>query len=399
MIRALIHDNLPPWSLPIFSDSWSGYVKVKDTHVHRTVNHTKEFVTKDGVSTNNVEAFHGVIKRCLRKKGGYINARNHPRAFRILAACGRALSKLKAAEYEGNTFVWMFQALASVIMSGHFMMEDPEADRTAYYRRLIAAAKKQALFDEERVERLAAEDAATPKRRGPGRSKGSKNTKPTAAAAAAAIEAVEASTGKKLSKKAVAAAEAKISEEEKAATLFVELISRRDACRRYFSQENQRQESARYDARHTPEGEDGTPARRARGYVAELTANMGALFSSIVQARSAVTKLMNFRYHNAAFVARYELRTSTAVLTDREIMDDNQMQYAVAADNEDDDNANDEEANAFVEEEEEEKKPKKDKKEKRDKKEKKDKSKDKKEKKRRCRVSNDDDGDDDYYMM
>ena len=410
-LRMLIHNNLPPWSLPIFSDSWSGYTKVKDTHVHRSVNHSKEFVTKDGVSTNNVEAFHGVIKRCLKKKGGYINARNHPRAFRILAACGHALSKPKAAEYEGNTFVWMFQALASVVMSGHFMMDDPEADRTTYYRRLIAAAKKQALFDEERAHQIAADDAATTSRRGPGRPKGSKNTKPTAAdlAAAAAIEAVEASTGKKLSKKAAAAAAAKISEEERAGELLVELISRRDACRRYFSQENQRLESVRFDARHTPEGEDGTPSRgtpsrAARRYVAELIANMNSLFATKIQARNAyrsvITELMNFRYRNAAFVARYELsRPGNTMITDQEVLDNGCSGFVVYGERNGEEEADDEEeadADADDEEEEREKKSKKDKKEKKSKKDKADK-KEKKEKKRAREAE--DNGDDDYYDL
>lgn len=49
----------------IISDEFKGYniVSKKTTHLHFRVDHTKEFVSKDGAHTNNIENFWGTLKR------------------------------------------------------------------------------------------------------------------------------------------------------------------------------------------------------------------------------------------------------------------------------------------------------------------------------------------------
>jgi transposase-like protein len=49
----------------IISDEFKGYniVSKKTTHLHFRVDHTKDFVSKDGAHTNNIENFWGTLKR------------------------------------------------------------------------------------------------------------------------------------------------------------------------------------------------------------------------------------------------------------------------------------------------------------------------------------------------
>lgn len=60
-------DIILEWVQPgsiIWTDSWKGYRKLDEHgYLHQTVNHTKEFVTEDGVHTNRIEATWGACKR------------------------------------------------------------------------------------------------------------------------------------------------------------------------------------------------------------------------------------------------------------------------------------------------------------------------------------------------
>lgn len=59
----LIKENILPGSI-IWSDSWKGYKQLdKYGYFHEMVNHSKEFVTEEGVHTNRIESTWGACKR------------------------------------------------------------------------------------------------------------------------------------------------------------------------------------------------------------------------------------------------------------------------------------------------------------------------------------------------
>jgi transposase-like protein len=49
----------------VHTDEFWGYQKVGLTHVHKTVNHSKEIYSKNGVTTNSVESVFAVMRRGL----------------------------------------------------------------------------------------------------------------------------------------------------------------------------------------------------------------------------------------------------------------------------------------------------------------------------------------------
>lgn len=57
-LRSFIGENIHEDAL-IYSDSYKAYYGLS----HRRVNHAKEYVTRDGVHTNNIESFWAIVKR------------------------------------------------------------------------------------------------------------------------------------------------------------------------------------------------------------------------------------------------------------------------------------------------------------------------------------------------
>ena len=294
---------------PSYLHRWMGrwYVRPKGTHVHGTVNHKKTFVSKEGVSTNNIEGFHSHIKRAIAARG-YANTKNSVRAFRILSGCGLALSKLRNSEYHGNSAVWVFQAIASVVSQGQSMTSDPEADKKAYYEKLIAAARAEQTRAAEAARRAEVEDAKEEKALGKrGRPPGSKNKKPTAALLAARMagEAALKATGKEISKKDLAESERVAREVHEKNTQLVALIATRDMCRLYFAMKSRRNKRE-LDARHNATAAIGTLAReRADADMTEVIA--GEMFVSDIAARNAAREnlraLIRFSVTNPGIVA------------------------------------------------------------------------------------------------
>ena len=295
-LRALISRNIPVWTVPVYTDCLRGYVKVKELHVHKTVNHSKEFVAADGTSTNNIEGFHSLLKKTLRSSGSYANVKNHPRSYHILSHCGLALAKLRAAEYHGQVLVWLFQAIASVVAGGHPVVEDPETDRRAYYIGLAAAAEKDRSLLSPQGD--ASPPAKTPNRGG--RPRGSKN-KPKENKA-------ERVAGKKSNRGTEDA------NDDEAMYELARLTAMRDMCRRYFHVGGGGKFTA--DAR-------SPSSAGARRDADKLQEEMAPFFASKIAARNAFTRVVNelllFRHKYPRISGKYEMQTG-AILTQDEMM-------------------------------------------------------------------------------
>ena len=136
-LRVLIRDNVPAWwRAPVFTDGWAGHLKLSGTNAHETVNHSKMFVSRRGVSTNNLEGFHAHVKRAVPKQGyATQSAQFEP------AASSLALPKPRHAEYAGDSAVWMFRAIASAVSTGISADGDPEVERKACNAKVVAVAR------------------------------------------------------------------------------------------------------------------------------------------------------------------------------------------------------------------------------------------------------------------
>lgn len=61
----------------IYHDDWASYRDLKSYgYEHGAVNHTKEFVSADGVCTNTIEGVWGLVKSRIRKMHGIQNRAN-----------------------------------------------------------------------------------------------------------------------------------------------------------------------------------------------------------------------------------------------------------------------------------------------------------------------------------
>ena len=55
----------------IYSDEWASYSKLPECgYIHGTVNHSKQFKSKDGVCTNTVEGIWGLLKQKIMARHG-----------------------------------------------------------------------------------------------------------------------------------------------------------------------------------------------------------------------------------------------------------------------------------------------------------------------------------------
>ena len=166
-LEGLIKTNTPR-ETPVATDMLRGYTKIGHTHTHTTVNHSKTYVNAvNGTSTNNIESFHGKIKKCLRRRGANLNncSCSNDRTARVLATAGVCLGATKEAEWGGNGFVWMFQALAEVIRQQLPVFDERRAERAKYFKKLnkgaVASRDKRTADAKKRVaEKDAAEAAA-----------------------------------------------------------------------------------------------------------------------------------------------------------------------------------------------------------------------------------------------
>src|SRR5437763_15127014 len=64
-LRAVLRDHVAAGST-LYTDEWSGYLRIGDTYTHRTIRHRDRIDVDGSTHTQTVEGFFGGFKNALR---------------------------------------------------------------------------------------------------------------------------------------------------------------------------------------------------------------------------------------------------------------------------------------------------------------------------------------------